>query len=491
MPPINQQGSRTALITALVVFVILFVVSAVFAFNYYGKYQQAEVNGEEYRKRYNGFLTEADTQSPAVAALNAAKAEQPAHFGLVNSPSVTAMTVALRQRDGLAARITGAEAGQSPAAVDDAVTQALKDASDKIKGSSPNADLTGGGLISAVTTLAADVAAKQKSIKDLQGQLAAANAKGDQLTKTVADVTLAGSTALTKAQEQSTADVAKVNQSLDATNANNKQLLDAQAKAVADNQAAAQKSANEVADAQRQLRAVQVDVEKYRARQNRRPYVDDAAVRVADGQLIRVPGGGVCYINLGYGTGVSPGLTFEVYAKSSGVPPIPPAVNGDEQLPVGKASIEITHVGQNSSECRIVKTAPGAVLTEGDVIENLVYDAHQKYAFDVYGNFDLANTGRPNPADAEVVKRLVTQWGGKLTDRISPDTDFLVLGAEPVVPEFGKDDLTPENQAKVQAAQDALDKYQQVRQDAKDLHIPVLNQNRFLYYVGYYDQAKR
>jgi hypothetical protein len=60
-----------------------------------------------------------------------------------------------------------------------------------------------------------------------------------------------------------------------------------------------------------------------------------------------------------------------------------------------------------------------------------------------------------------------------------------------VLPEFSKDDLTPENQKKLQDAQDALEKYQEIRQQAKDLHIPVLNQNRFLYYVGYYDQATR
>ena len=166
-------------------------------------------------------------------------------------------------------------------------------------------------------------------------------------------------------------------------------------------------------------------------------------------------------------------------------------MTGDEQLPVGKASIEIIRVGDNSSECRIVRTEPGAVLQEGDPIENLVYDPHQKYQFDVFGNFDLANTGRPNPADTEVIKRLVAQWGGKLTDKVTPNTDFLVLGAEPVLPEFSKDDLTPENQDKLQKAQDALDKYQEVRAEAVQLHIPIMNQNRFLYYVGYYDQAKR
>ena len=187
-------------------------------------------------------------------------------------------------------------------------------------------------------------------------------------------------------------------------------------------------------------------------------------------------------------------MTFEVYDPTSGVPPIPPNVTGDEQLPVGKASIEITRVGATSSECRIVRVTPGAALSEGDLIENIVYDPNTKYNFMVYGSFDLAQSGHPNTADAEVIKRLITQWGGRVTDKPLPDvdTDFVVLGVEPVLPDFNKDDLQqPLNQDKMAKAQAELDKYQEVLQTARDLHIPIMNQNRFLYYVGYYDQAKR
>jgi hypothetical protein len=67
----------------------------------------------------------------------------------------------------------------------------------------------------------------------------------------------------------------------------------------------------------------------------------------------------------------------------------------------------------------------------------------------------------------------------------------VVLGAEPVLPNFSKDDLTAENQDKLAKKQKELEDYQQVEQQAKDLHIPIMNQNRFLYYVGFYDQAKR
>ena len=36
-----------------------------------------------------------------------------------------------------------------------------------------------------------------------------------------------------------------------------------------------------------------------------------------------------------------------------------------------------------------------------------------------------------------------------------------------------------------------LKAYQDVVNQAATLHIPILNQNRFMYYIGYYDQMKR
>jgi hypothetical protein len=490
MPPINQQGSRTPLITALVVFVILFVVSLVFAFSYYGRWQQSEVNFDTYKKQYTTLLPESAIATPDVIALGAAKQETPAHFGIFGS--LTAMDVALKQRNGLQALIAGPGADLTPAAAADASATEVKTDADALKGVGANVDLATGGLDGALHRLTIAYVNSQKQVASLKTDVAARETALKAATASIDQMTQANAAATADAKKKADDQVAALQDSFskntDAMNA----MTAAQAaagKTAADQ--ATQQSA-QLTEVQGQLKKAQSDIEQLHNRlAYRRPYVDDAAIRVADGQLIRVPGNNVCYINLGYGSGVTTGMTFEVYDKLSGVPPLPPNLNGDEQLPVGKASIEIIHVGQNSSECRIVHTEPGAVLVEGDLIENLVYDAHQKYNFCVYGNFDLGNTGRPVAADAEVIKRLVTQWGGKLIDHISPNTDFLVIGAEPVLPEFSKDDLTPENQKKLQDAQDALEKYQEIRQQAKDLHIPVLNQNRFLYYVGYYDQATR
>src|SRR4029077_13608749 len=147
-------------------------------------------------------------------------------------------------------------------------------------------------------------------------------------------------------------------------------------------------------------------------------------------------------------------------------------------------SIEVVRAGPGSSECRVIKLQPGQNIVQGDLIENLVYDKNTKYNFLVFGNFDLDQNGVATPQDAEVVKRLVTQWGGKVTDKINADTDFVVLGQEPTVLVPSKEEAAdPIIQAKAQASQAANDAYQEIKRQAIESHIPILNQNRFLYFV--------
>ena len=105
---------------------------------------------------------------------------------------------------------------------------------------------------------------------------------------------------------------------------------------------------------------------------------------------------------------------------------------------------------------------------------------------------DLDHNGVATAGEADIAKRLIEQWGGKLAADINVNTDFVVIGAEPVVPNLSKEEESDPLlvQRRTQAQAD-LTQYQDVINKARDLHIPILNQNRFLYFIGYYDQAKR
>jgi hypothetical protein len=166
--------------------------------------------------------------------------------------------------------------------------------------------------------------------------------------------------------------------------------------------------------------------------------------------------------------------------------------DNDQDLPKGKASIEVINVGQNSSQCRVVRSSQGQTLTQGDLCANLVYDRNLKHVFFVYGKFDMDNNGVATDAEAEVVKNLITRWGGKITDKLGPEVDFVVMGKEPTVPVYSADELQqPLNKAKFDEAKAALDAYNKTREEAVSLSIPFMNQTRFLYYTGYFDAAKR
>jgi hypothetical protein len=217
-----------------------------------------------------------------------------------------------------------------------------------------------------------------------------------------------------------------------------------------------------------------------------------AVLRQPDGKIIRLPAKNVAFIDLGAGDHVTPGLTFEVFDKNDGVPQ-PGDPTTDEELPKGKASIEVVRVSPTASECRVIRLQPGTTLSEGDLIVNLVYDRNTKYNFVVYGNFDLDQNGVATPQDAEVIKRLVTQWGGKMAADLNVDTDFVVLGKEPEIPTVNRDDLVndPILKARYDAAVADSEAYADISAKAREYRIPILNQNRFLYLIGYYDQARR
>lgn len=488
MPPINTQGSRAGLITALVIFTILFVTSAIFAIYFNVQLTHQTEAFTNYKKQYTDIVSENALVGNDVSTLKALRSDGNSGY----TPNDTVFDIVLKQRNDLIQLITGT-VGSDPAAAQKAAGTVLAAAAKSAASASVKLPSAKDNLTGDITALADGLsasAAKSKALADqvLQTNRDLATAKSD-----VAATSAAGAKALEDARASAAADLQKVNDQFTANKGTIDQLTKDQADADAKATAAAQATQGQLADLQHQVTKVTSDLNATRGKLSlRRPDVTNAAVRQPDGKIVRLPGGNVCYINLGQGDQVTPGLTFEVYDASQGVPPIPDIVTGDEQLPIGKASIEITKVGPTSSECRIIKTTPGAILSEGDLIENLVYDSHTKYNFYVYGNFDLGDTGHANPDDTKVIERLVTQWGGKITSAANVDTDFVVLGKEPVLPNFSKEELdAPLNADKLAKAQAELDKYQEVRQTARELHIPILNQNRFLYYVGYYDQATR
>jgi hypothetical protein len=206
----------------------------------------------------------------------------------------------------------------------------------------------------------------------------------------------------------------------------------------------------------------------------------------ADGRVVSVIGGRPeVYISLGRGDRLQMGMTFEVFNSNDLI-----KLNEFQQLR-GKATVEVVTVDDAASVARIVRLERGATVNDNDQVVNLAYDPQSIQKFHVYGEFDIDGTGRPNASDRDRIVSMISQWGGKVTETLTYDVDYLVLGAEPPLPTPPPDgEVDPVKIREYVAAQQEFETYQQLIGEARSssLNIPVLNQNRFLALVGYYDR---
>ena len=488
MPPVNP-GSRTALVVWTVFASFLSIVAVIFAIYFYVDASDARTTAKKQRDQYTTVVAESELTSPDIVALNDAKQNDP-----TLNPSMSARQVALAQRDALARKIAGqgaADQANSAAAATSAANTAIGRAAERLKLDAKA--LPADNLVAAVETLTNTLAARQQEVTTLQQQLKDTQS---QLAKNVSD---------TQAQ------IAQMTQTMENVRAEQQEAIagvtnvtaekDTQIQTVSQDAERQLQAKNEQitslqtvnADLGERNRTLEAELDRVRRRLSEiRIDPTQAVTRVPDGRIMRIPGGNVVFIDLGAGDQVTPGLTFEVFDKAEGIPQ-PGDATTDENLPQGKASIEVIRVGPTTSECRVTRTSPGTTLSEGDLIVNLVYDRNTKYNFLVYGNFDLDRNNVATPQDAEVIKRLITQWGANLTSELNVDTDFVVLGKEPEIPSANRDELAsdPILKAKYDAAVAEAEAYADISARAREYRIPILNQNRFLYLIGYYNQAKR
>lgn len=182
----------------------------------------------------------------------------------------------------------------------------------------------------------------------------------------------------------------------------------------------------------------------------------------------------ICYISRGAKDNIRAGMTFAVYPPT-GVP------ENDKR----KGSIVVVTVGQLTSECRIVQQDPNDPVTADDLIGNVAYDPIRTYTFVVEGQFDLANSGKPTADGGDKIKQLITLAGGKIANQLGIGTDFLVLGDEPPKPQKPQENAPPQVWKVYQDLMAAYDHYRDIQATAMKMQIPVLNLNRFLALVGY------
>jgi len=212
---------------------------------------------------------------------------------------------------------------------------------------------------------------------------------------------------------------------------------------------------------------------------------EDVAAYQSDGHIISVDvQSNIVFIDIGSESKIYPGLTFAVYDRSAPIP-----TDGSS-----KGEIEVFNVDKNTATARITKSSKKNPIAEDDLIINLIWDSKAVNTFVVAGDFDFNGDGIVDQDGAAKIKQLVENWGGKVEDTVTIDTDYVVLGTETLAkkkPNLDDVEADPLANEKYEASVKAAENYQEVKTQAKDLYIPVFNLKRFLNFTGYESLAAK
>ncbi len=245
----------------------------------------------------------------------------------------------------------------------------------------------------------------------------------------------------------------------------------------------------ELAQAKKELELAQKKI-----REAHQPMSSDVAM--PNGIIAEVLPNGDAYIKLGAAERVRLGMNFEVFQANSVI-----HMQAGNTV-IGKATLEVYRVERHDCIARVVRGPANLRLLAGDPIINLAYSPHGDVNFVVYGAFDINNTKNPNviAEDETRIKALIASSGGQIIEidpnnaqvMLSPDVDYLVLGKQPNPPlELAGDDATDVGKMEAyKKAQKDYALYTSLMGQARQMQIPVLNQNRFLELMGFYHRSK-
>ena len=209
----------------------------------------------------------------------------------------------------------------------------------------------------------------------------------------------------------------------------------------------------------------------------------DPMAYIPDGKVVSVDNESkVVYINLGSNDHVYLGLTFAVYDKGSYI--------GQEGQ--DKAEIEIFNISDTYSAARIIKSELSRPILAGDLAANLIWDSRKKNQFVIAGDFDLNDDGNTDYDAAAKIKTLIDKWGGTVSDNISIDTDYLILGKQPQIlekPSMEDQEADPTAMQRYESALEKYSRYNDLVEKAGSLWIPVFTYEKFIHLIGYAEKV--
>jgi hypothetical protein len=460
----NVQGSPPPY--ALIVFVMLTVILTAASVWLYIKWDQSSQELLKVNQRQDILLTSREAKStPYKTAKSQAEA---------NKLSVVAYL--LSQREQLRSAIV-ARAGLSNADIQTQIDAARRAAQASL-GQDQRAGLSALPLVEVVKTLSQSYDTQSQTLGAREKTLATSEASAKQAHDQMRAIgkTADGYAAKVRSDMQARQkEVAQYLKDWDANLGKLKTNLDDLQKKLETVEVSAKDEVEamqkELQDSNRRLQTLIDKVQQWRKEGG----IDFAGVvGQADGKIVTmVAGENIVLIDLGQTDHLPLSLQFEVFS---------PVERITENTP-SKGTIEVVRIGPKLSECQVVNTTAGQSIVAGDLIVNTVYDRQNKYVFRVIGEFDLTGSGRPDRNGSKSVELLIERWGGEVVGELQTQTDFLVVGSEPLVPSE-PDGFDQAAEALYKQKLKEYEAYIEAQNRAVKLSIPMLNHKRFLYLLG-------
>jgi len=474
--PIGKKSSTDSTLYALIAFVTLFIIAATAGVIYYLKYEEQHGLAEAAQKKLSEFASPAEQQkiTAIVGSEQSGKSklkamsdylDQAASLILPGLPGDKSAEVKVNEATAKVKEMTAAVAKQYSEKHDIDPNSTLLQVADKLNASLANTKTSEAAAKEQLGNLQAQFEDAQKVSMEKENTLLAEKDRlQQQFNKVKTDYNDLEVLLKEKSNEQVKDLYGKLDQEKTAREEMNKQLLKSQAE-LQMAQDRIQKILKE------SVWPVQPPPDK-----EVKAFEPDGKIILVDDQAKTVQ------INLGTNDHIYRGLTFAVYDRGQPIPK-----NGK-----GKADIEVYNIGDSFSAARIIRSDKKNPIVADDIIANLIWSPTKANIFVVAGDFDLTGDGVPEDDAVAKIRVLVEKWGGKVADTVTMNTDYVILGTLPVVPPkptMQDTEKYPNAMEKYERAVQQAAGYKDIQSQAQALSIPILNADRFLYFIGYKTQA--
>jgi hypothetical protein len=474
--PIGKKSTGDSTLYALIAFVALFIIAATAAVIYYLKFEEQRGLADTAQKRMDGYASPAEVQKigALVGAEQSGKSRLKATLdyldqaiGLITPGAAgdTSAEVKVNEATTKVKEMVAAVAKQNPELNDVDPNAALLQVTEKLTAALQNtrtAETATREQLAELQNRFDD--AMKASMEKEQALLAEKEKFQQQFEKVRAGYDELKGLLEKKTDEQVKDLYGKLDQERTGREETNKQLLKSQA---------------ELQTAQSRIQKIL----KESVWPIQPPPDTEVKAFEPDGKVILVDNQAkTVQINLGSNDRIYRGLTFAVYERGQPIP----------RDGKGKAEIEIYNVGDSFSAARIIRSDKKNPVVVDDIIANLIWDPKKANTFVVAGDFDLTGDGVPDDDAIAKIRRLVEKWGGKVADSVTVNTDYVILGTPPEVPQkptMQETERYPNAMEKYERLLERQAGYKQIQSQAQALSIPILNADRFLYFIGYKTQA--